>query len=51
MFAGGKTESTLNQVKIPGIEMMWLEKEGLFFVVGHQSGLIPAAAVKNSLFP
>jgi hypothetical protein len=50
MFAGGRTESTMNAAKIPGLTMHWITGEGLFFDIKNknitQHGFIPAAAVK-----
>jgi hypothetical protein len=52
MFAGGRTESTLNTVKVPGIKMWWSENlNGLLFTIKNmQKGFIPAPAVKILYF-
>jgi hypothetical protein len=50
LFAGGRTESTLNHVKVPGIEMWWVPNEGLHFKVKSQVGIVPAANVKIVYF-
>jgi hypothetical protein len=46
LFAGGRTESTLTQVKVPGILLYWKPGDALYFKVKEQVGCIPAAGVK-----
>lgn len=50
MFAGGRTESTLNAVKVPGLFMYWIRPEGLFYKCKGQEGLIPAGNVRRVVF-
>lgn len=51
MFPGtGRTESTLNSIKIPGIQMEWIKQEGLMVEVGKRRYLIPSANVKIVYF-
>lgn len=42
----GKTESTLSQVKLPGVKMWWVPNEGLLVHHSNQKMLIPSANVK-----
>lgn len=42
----GRTESTLNSVKIPGIQMFWLKGEGLLVSVKGKESFIPDTNVK-----
>lgn len=42
----GRTESTLNQVKVPGIKMEWIRNEGLLIEARGRKTLIPSANVK-----
>lgn len=42
----GKTESTLNAVKVPGIKMLWIRGEGLLVNCKGKESLIPSTNVK-----
>jgi hypothetical protein len=50
MFAGGRTETTLTPIKVPGIRMWWVKGEGLYFTCKHQEGMIPSTNVKVVYF-
>lgn len=47
---GGRTESTLNISKIPGIEMLWVRNEGLLVKIKGDEALIPDTNVKIVMF-
>jgi len=50
LFAGGRTETTLTSIKVPGIRMWWVKGEGLYFTCKHQEGMIPSTNVKIVYF-
>lgn len=46
----GKTETTLNHTKIPGVQMVWLRGEGLLLTVKGIESFIPSTNVKIAHF-
>lgn len=46
LLPGGKTESSLNEIKLGKCEMAWFPGDGLSIKIGEKSAFIPSAALK-----